>query len=123
MTLLARNEREDSNAPMHLSVSGREHQQLEALTVNVKSTVTHESPMPDHIKEVKRKDAPCLKQLFEEVLKDKGEFFNEDIHLKNRDTVEMSELSNVALHCFVLKAQELGKKITYEKTLTVKITD
>ncbi|MFY0654871.1 MAG: hypothetical protein JXQ96_22760 [Cyclobacteriaceae bacterium] len=97
--------------------------QEDELTVHVKSTYQHESAMSEDLKEKKRKDAPALADLFKDTLKNKGEYhlLKEDVDENNE--IEIKGLSQMTLHSFILKAEELGKNVTYSKILKVKISD
>ena len=95
----------------------------EELTIRVASSHYQESAMSQEQKITARKDAPSLYKIFETTLQSKGEYNLDEIKWNSDDELEMSYLSNNALHSFVLEAEKLGKKVTYEKSLTVKISD
>ena len=93
------------------------------LTLKVASTHFQESPMSDEQKMKVRETAPSLYRIFEETLKAKGEYNLNEINWNGDDELEMEYLSQNALHTFILEAEKLGKKITYNKSLTIKISD
>ncbi len=95
----------------------------EELTIKVASSHFQESAMNDDQKKVARAHADSLYALFEKTLKENGEFDLQEISWNNEDELEMEFLSNVALNTFMLKAQELGKNIKYEKVLKVTVAD
>jgi len=64
-----------------------------------------------------------LKELFEAVLKEKNEYSSAEITWLDDETVEVSNISGLSLHSFVLRAEELGKNISYQKKTIIKITD
>lgn len=95
----------------------------EELIIKVASSHYQESPMSEEQKIEARKEAPSLYKIFETTLKSKGEYNLDEISWNSDDELEMNYLSNNALHSFVLEAEKLGKKVTYQKSLTVKISD
>lgn len=68
-------------------------------------------------------DNEILKGVLENVMKEKGEYDGSNLNWVDNDTVEVSCLSSLAIHSFVLKAEQLGKDVTYEKRVVIKITD
>ena len=95
----------------------------EELTIKVASSHFQDSPMSAEQKMDARKDAPSLYAIFESTLKSKGEYDLDQIKWNSDDELEMKYLSNNALHSFVLEAEKLGKKISYEKVLRVKVSN
>lgn len=92
------------------------------LNIVTKSVITHESAMSDFQKEKARKNAPELKELLKSTISSGGD--TEEINMNwTGDSVELKGVSKMALHNFILKAEELGKKITYTKTYQVSIID
>ena len=93
------------------------------LTIAIASKHVQPSAMPEDLKMKKRAEAPKLEQMLEETIKVKGE---SDAIQKNWNTegeLEVEGLSDMTLHSFILQAEALGKKISYTKTLKVKISD
>lgn len=93
------------------------------LTLVMKTVTEQESAMPETLKKEKQADAPSLANLFEQTLEQKGEADSLQKHWTSENELEVEGLSNTTLHSFVLEAEKLGKKITYTKTLSVKISD
>ena len=95
----------------------------EELTIKVASTHEQVSAMSEEHKAKARQGAASLHKLFEETLKAKGEYNLDEISWNGEDELEMQYLSQNALHSFILETEKLGKKVTYEKVLKVKISD
>ncbi len=105
---------------------GENHSGLTAsdeLTIQVIAKCKQESPMPEKLKQEKCASAPDLKDLFETTLKSKNEFDQARTKWVQTNEVEVEGLSQMTLHDFVLKAEGLGKKVSYTRSLTVKISD
>lgn len=94
----------------------------EEMTISSESVVRHRSTMKEEIKQLKRKTMGSLEELLAQVVHEKGEDHVKVSRDKNEEMV-VEGLSSTALHSFVLKAEEIGKNITYTKTFTVKISD
>lgn len=97
--------------------------QSDELTIIMKTENVQESPMSEAQKQEKRAGSPSLETLFEQTAQQKGEA---DILKKSwvsDHAMEVEGLSNNTLHSFVLEAEKLGKKITYTRTIQVKISD
>lgn len=99
-----------------------EKEELKKLTLVTKSVIQHQSPMTDMQKEEVRQHAPQLKSLLEQTLAEKHDLNEVDLQW-NGEEVELKGVSKMALHNFILKAEKLGKNITYAKTYTVSIVD
>lgn len=67
-------------------------------------------------------DVP-LQQLFEETFNEKGEHSIGNLRWVGENEVEVNGLSNMTLHNFILKAEALGKKVTYRRNIVLTITD
>ena len=93
------------------------------MTICVETINEQKSPMSEALKSKVRANADSLKKIFEDTIQEKGEFPLEKAEWKNENEVTVTGLSPMTLHSFVLKAEQLGKKISYERTLKVKITD
>ena len=122
MILSATKENEQFSSPLHLSVDSGISPSDDELTIHVKSHVTCPSPMPDNVKKMKREGSEGLMELFTQVLREKGEDIISELKVTDNE-IELSSLSSMTLHSFILKAEELGKCVTYEKSFRVKITD
>ncbi len=95
----------------------------EELTLRVKTVNVHTSPMSDDHKRKPRENAPSLKKIFHETVKNKGELSNVKVTEDTDGAYEVRGLSNLTLHAFILEAEKLGKKVTYKRTLEVSITE
>lgn len=93
------------------------------LTLIMKSENVQESAMSEEQKQEKRATAPSLENLFDETVQLKGESSQLKKNWISDSQMEVEGLSNTTLHSFVLEAEKLGKKITYTRTIQVKISD
>lgn len=93
------------------------------MTLVMKSTHTQMSSMPEELKEKKRKASPSLDELLRATAEKKGELDKLSVKWTSNDELEIEGISQMTLHSFILKAEELGKNITYTRTLRVDITD
>lgn len=97
--------------------------QKDELTLKVKSSISHPSSMSEVQKAKKRNESDSLEKLFQETIQSKGEGNPARIKRTASNELEIEGLSGMALHSFMLKAEQLGKNITYMKTLKIKIND
>ena len=96
----------------------------EDFTVIQSKQYVHASAMSDEIRRQKQMNAEqTVPELFKDVMKSSGKLDTIKMNWVDDQTVEVGELSNLTLHSFILKAEELGKKITYTKTFSIKISD
>ena len=105
----------------HMHINGRE--QVEDLAITMKWAVEHASPMSQERKAEVQKDAPALQELLEETLRMKGELPKTNLKWISPNRLEVEGASQMTLHSFILKAEQLGKKVKYVKTLTVEFAD
>lgn len=78
------------------------------------------SPMPDKLKKEANNKAPDMAELFQEVLRDRGESIR-DFEFDGK-TLKVDNISNLTLHSFILKAAEFGKDVTFKKETTLIIS-
>ena len=64
-----------------------------------------------------------LKEIFKKELQKKGEYDENNVRWIDDETVEVTKVSGLALHSFALRAEEMGKDITYHKKTILKIND
>ncbi len=95
------------------------NKQIMIITINSGLT----QPKPSNANSLNACDVEVLKQTLNNILEEKGEKNNAVLNWKDTDSVEVSGISNIALHKFMLKAEQLGKGIVYEKKTIIKITD
>ena len=93
------------------------------LTLYTETKRVRNSAMPESLKETKRKDAPALRDLFSQTIESKGQ--TDAVGIKELADSELfvSGLDQLTLQSFILKAEELGKKITYTTTLKIEISE
>ncbi len=93
------------------------------LTLIIKTENVQESAMSEEQKQEKRAMAPSLETLFDQTVQQKGESAQLKKSWISDSEIEVEGLSNTTLHSYVLEAEKLGKKVTYTRTLQVKISD
>ena len=93
------------------------------LVIKMKSSIHHPSAMSDDLKKAKSMEGQRLNELFDETLSQKIQTEEVNCHWTDDSTVEVEGLSKLTLHNFILKAEELGKNVTYTRTYTVKVSD
>lgn len=93
------------------------------LTIHIKSSMTQDTPAVRS--NLQPLESSKLLAMFQDTLDEKGEDHELEKHLVGSNEVEFQKgkLSYATLHSFLLKAESLGKKLTYEKIYTVKISD
>lgn len=111
----------------HTSAQIEEHmehiQERDEMTLVMRTTNTQTSTMSEKMKQTKQNASPSLNALFLNTVEDKGELSQLKTELSDNDELEVEGISQMTLHSFLLKAEELGKNITYTRTLKVEITD
>lgn len=93
------------------------------LTIRIVSNYTHKSEQSEKLKLENQSNSPSLTRLFEKTLKTKNEFDTARTHWVEPNEVVVEGLSQMTLQDFIMKAERLGKRVSYSKSLTVKITD
>lgn len=78
------------------------------------------SSMPDHLKKRVRENAPSITELFEDVVKQKGELTK--LEKVDENTFRIDDISSLTLQAFAIKAQEYGKDVTYKKETIITIS-
>ena len=95
----------------------------EELTIKVASSYFQEGALSVEQKVIARQDAGTLYGVFEKALKENNEYDLDEITWNGEDELEMKYISSASLNAFMLEAEKLGKSISFEKVLKVKITD
>ncbi|MEP2948441.1 MAG: hypothetical protein ABJO91_00415 [Ekhidna sp.] len=62
-----------------------------------------------------------LSEVFKQELMKKGEYDESKIRWIDHETVEVTNISGLAIHSFALRAEEMGKDIEYNKQTILKI--
>ena len=93
------------------------------LTIVTKTTINHSNPMPEASRLKTRNEAQDMSQLFRDTLKEKGEYHSENFKWFSENEVEVSNLSQMSLHSFLLEAEALGKNVHFIKQTVIKIED
>jgi hypothetical protein len=92
------------------------------MIISQESTVLHPNPIKPNNHAQPSTDDSKLKELFIDVLKDKDEYDETAVNWRDEETVEVNNISNMSLHSFLLKAEQMGKDITYTKKTIIKIS-
>lgn len=93
------------------------------LTICIDSEHEQNSPMSEERKAAMRAQSPSLYKLFQKTLESKGEYPLANCEWNGEKELQADNLSSMTLHSFILKAESLGKKITYSRSLKIKISD
>ena len=91
------------------------------LSLVMHQTIKHPSPMSATLKHEKRASKESLENLLKKVIQDKGDAVH--INQLGDKEFEIEGLSSMTLHSFILKAEELGKNVSFKKSIKVQITD
>lgn len=113
----------DSTSERRENESKRINKEHDEMTLVMKTTNTQTSSMPEVLKKEKRDDAPSLEEILKNTVEAKGEIEEMKSSWTSEDALEIEGISQMTLHSFLLKAEELGKNITYTRTLKVEIKD
>lgn len=92
------------------------------MIISQKSTVVHPNPIKPSANMKGMQDDSVLKSLFIDMLKSKNEYNESSIQWSDDETVEISNISNMSLHTFLLKAEKMGKDISYTKRTIIEIS-
>lgn len=97
-----------------------ELQQAEDLKLIKSQTISNPSPMPDYLKKRVDPNTPSMSELFEKVLRQKGEISR--LEKVDDHSFRIDDISSMALHSFVIKAQEYGRDVTFTKETVITIS-
>ena len=122
MTLLM-NVPEVGSETTNSNVNVEEKTSADELTLKIETENVQNSPMSEDQKAAKQASAPSLYSLFQKTLESKGEYPLEGSEWTGDKELKVDGLSSMTLHSFILEAESLGKKITYSKSLKIKISD
>ncbi|WP_462250955.1 hypothetical protein [Ekhidna sp.] len=111
------------NSPLEMEAALSQVDTQDELTICIDSDHEQESPMEEDQKAKVSAESPSLYALFQKTLEVKGEYPLENCEWNGEKELQADNLSSMTLHSFILKAQSLGKKITYAKSLRIKISD
>lgn len=93
------------------------------MTFIMRTINTQTSSMSEEQKMKKREASASLQDLFRSTVENKGELDALKSHWTTNDELEIEGISDMTFHSFLLKAEALGKKITYTRSFKVEITD
>ncbi len=106
-----------------MGVSANQNEQADSgeLTINIQTNSVH--PAVQNGSRLQDEDnSQDLVQLLFDTLKEMNEQEKCKMVWTSANEVNLSMISSRALHHFLLKAEELGQNITYNRTLSVKIS-
>ncbi|MEP1095254.1 MAG: hypothetical protein ABJG78_09100 [Cyclobacteriaceae bacterium] len=92
------------------------------LIIRQESKFHHLSAMPADLRKRKQEGASEMAELFHQTMQEKGEYDPSNVSWTDHKTVEVEGLSKMAVHNFILKAEALGKDITYTKQTIISIS-
>ena len=115
--------KEQMNNNSNTSNGGTGSSKKDELRLIVKSTHSQPSPMSESLKQRVRKGSKSLNEILHEETELKGELKNAKFHPISNTTYKVEGVSESTLHSFILRAEGLGKKITYTRTLEIAIED
>lgn len=120
MKTMRETESKQNNEINQLSRSDKRNDELTLImsTVDVR---THS--MSEDLKRRVREKSPGLEELFIATVERKGEGEKLQVNRLSDSELEIEGISQMTLHSFLLRAEELGKNITYTRSLKVEITD
>ncbi|WP_421762983.1 hypothetical protein [Ekhidna sp.] len=113
----------ESQSQTHETARSKSNESHDEMTLVMKTTNTQISSMSDEMKAKKRRASASLEEMFRNTVEDKGQLDALKSSWTSDDELEIEGISQMTLHSFLLKAEELGKNITYTRTLKVEITD
>lgn len=108
---------EKLQAPSNNKLNGTER-----LKIITKQEFTQKSPMNAE-KKKQLENQPALSELLTTTLKEKGELKEDNIEWIDHETVRLKNVSNLAVHSFVLQAESLGKNVTYTNETSIRISN
>lgn len=91
----------------------------EPFSVNMDSVI---QPDDNQEKTVNNKET-ALQELFEQALAETGENGAQKFKWVGENEIQVDGLSGMTLHNFLLKAEALGKKVTYRRSIVFQIED
>jgi len=91
--------------------------------ISMETIVEQKTPKSESLRNENIAKVDSLQELFDQTVKEKGDYPLAKKEWKGDNELVVDGLSPMTLHSFVSKAEQLGKKISYERTLKVKITD
>lgn len=91
------------------------------MTISIESKIAHPSCAKVSTEDRQSVKVEELKNMFENVLKEKNEFSPDKLKWLDEKTVQVDELSGLSLHSFLLKVEELGKDVTFTKKTVIEI--
>lgn len=107
----------EKSAPTGNQTSSNEQN---VFNVRVKSVYSQNAPTDS--KKLRTGGKPMSsKALFDRVLEEKGELSNAQTQWVDPLTLEVTGVSDLALHSYVIEAERHGKTIQIEKSTTIKI--
>ncbi len=95
----------------------------QTLEITTSTGYTNPSLMSEEQKNEKQKNLDSIAELFEQDLRDKGEYDPSKVNWTSDQTVQIKDLPKMSLHSFILKAEELGLNISYTKQTIINISN
>ncbi len=89
------------------------------MTISLQSTINKPNPSTNKQKVVQ---TPELKNMFENILKQKNEYDKAQVNWVDDESVELKNVSNQCLHSFLIEAEKQGKDISFTKQTVITIS-
>lgn len=89
------------------------------MTISLQSTISKPSPCKNKNKAT---DSSGLKAALENILRQKNEYDKAGINWIDDENVEIHNVSNPTLNCFLLEAERQGKDISFTKQTVITIS-
>lgn len=103
----------------------KQQEELDVKTLEIKTSsgYSHPNPMSEELKIEKQRDLDSIAELFEEDLRDKGDYDPSKVKWTSDNSVVIRDLPKMSLHNFILKAESMGLNISYTKETIIKISN
>jgi len=93
------------------------------LTIITKQNFVKRSKVSNELKSHLEKKSARLRNIFKQILSNKGEYNIENIEWLDDETVRVKNVSETSIQDFVRYAEALGKDIAYSKQTTIRISN
>lgn len=118
MEFLQNNEETSSNQEMFVSEDGQKPNK--EISINVNQEFYHANPSSG--KKNSTSSSSDLKKFVIDYFESKGMKISDENWISDNE-LKIQNIPGLALHSLALRAEEQGKNISYERTLTIKISE
>ena len=92
------------------------------MTIINTETILHPSPAKDSQNIATQADIVRPKEVLYQVLEQHGKLDQANLSWLDDDTIELSNISGPVLHSFVLRMEELGRDVSFDKKTIINIS-